>query len=143
MLGEDSRSQVRNVLVMVLMCVMFASLMYVMLVGKLTLGGCTYGSWFRVPQMDSRPGTRAPARGRLVVQVLRDFEDGTVRVSVRGQQVEVADLARVIHAVREETPDAWVTVRADRTLAYKDVSPVLTACADEDNGTVHLAVECW
>jgi biopolymer transport protein ExbD len=75
----------------------------------------------------------------LVVNVT--WQNDTAGFSMDGIKYPSADaLQAVLAARREQNPQAYVLIRADRDVEYSNISDLMTACASAGIGTVTFAV---
>jgi biopolymer transport protein ExbD len=117
-------------LIDVVMCL----IVFYLLVGKLALDQRT-----RVSLPASAVGSTDPAPETLTIVVAP--EGAGARVFVGGEPVEPAALTDRLRAWRERSPAGVVQIRADRTLSFGAVEPVIAACREAGLGSVTLATE--
>lgn len=78
----------------------------------------------------STTGRPADKAGPIVINVVA--EEGTEEpiLLIGEERVMGSHLAKILKDLSELSPDADVQIRADRTLGYGKVAPVLAACRD-------------
>lgn len=93
-------------------------------------------------------GGQEPSDDRaLIVNVVpaddmhRSVDGNGVSIVADGQAIGQADLASMIRTRRLGDPELWIQVRADRTLNFGQVSPVMRACREAGTAMVKLSVE--
>lgn len=62
-------------------------------------------------------------------------------IVLAGEAIPAADLAARLRSALNDHPDLLVQIRADRSLAYGDIAPIIAACRENGISRVRLATE--
>ncbi len=117
--------------------VVMVLIIFYLIVGKLAQD---QRSQLELPR--SEQGYEAREGDVLVVNVLRVEGEGAKSViEVDGLAMDLAVLSEMIRVRLADDPVTVVEVRADRTLAYGRVRPVLGACKKAGAASIRLATE--
>ena len=99
----------------------------------------TYEQQVDLPEAESSeaPEQLAPSRHRLVVHIAADEQ-----WTVTGAPITVEEFRQQLLRLLEEVPadELEVRVRADRTVPYRAIEPLLLTCAREGGWKVNFAV---
>lgn len=117
-------------LIDVVMCL----IIFYLMVGHLAAGR---SSSVNLPSSTTgRPADRA---GPIVINVVAPDEGATEPILLIGEErVMQSQLTKILQDMSEISPNAEVQIRADRTLSYGKVAPILTACRDAGLVSVKL-----
>lgn len=91
-----------------------------------------------LPRVDA--GAR-PSGEPLFVNVGRDQPSGSIFVDVEQQRYTVDELRLLLELRTARVPETGVHIRADRSLSYGAVEPVVRACRDAGVTRVRFAAE--
>jgi biopolymer transport protein ExbD len=119
----------------VIMCL----IIFYLIVGKLAADQLVN---VRLPQ--AHHGLEPTGDRSLIISVLPAINldgSGGVRVLAEGREIRPDELTPLIRAHRLEDAEAWVRVRADRSLEFAQVLPVIRACREVGLANVQLSVE--
>lgn len=114
----------------VLMCL----IVFYLIVGKLASD--------RLPAMDlpRAAGRDQDTPGAEIMLSVREV-GGSVEIQVDGEVTTVSDVESVVARRLAAESDARVLLRADRDLAYGNVSPLVAACRRAGAESIRMAVE--
>ena len=62
-------------------------------------------------------------------------------IFIRGQEKNMNDLAPYLRKEKRETPDIKIVLRADQSIPYQWIAPVLVACAQADIKSVNFSTK--
>ncbi|MBX3378469.1 MAG: biopolymer transporter ExbD [Phycisphaeraceae bacterium] len=108
-------------LIDVVMCL----IIFYLMVGHLAAGR---SSSINLPT--STTGRPADKAGPIVINVGVDEKSGDSVVLIGTERVLESQLPTILKGMSEISPDSEVQIRADRSLGYGKVAPVLAACRD-------------
>lgn len=119
-------------LIDVVMCL----IVFYLLVGKLALDQRT-----RIVLPASGVGSTEPTPQLLTITVAPGGSQGLTAIFIGGEEVRAGELADRLRTWRERSPAGVVQIRADRSLTYGAVAPVIEACREAGLASVTLAAE--
>ena len=111
----------------------------VLIVFYLIVGQMAAESKRTMPLPVASSGSRIVAAEPLVVNVV--VEAGNVSIEVGRQVLNADELAALIKARIADRPETTVQIRADRSLSFGAVEPIIAACRAAGVGTVRIATE--
>lgn len=111
----------------------------VLIVFYLIVGQMAAESKRSMPLPVASSGTRQVASEPLVVNVA--LQDGNVTIEVGRRVLSADELARFIESRIADRPETTVQIRADRSLSFGAVEPIIAACRAAGVGTVRIATE--
>jgi biopolymer transport protein ExbD len=84
-------------------------------------------------------------RDRFVINVVpnKTNADPTIEPSIfiRGQQIGINELAVYLQREKKDTPDLKVILRADQSVSYQWIAPILAACSQADIKSVNFSTK--
>ena len=111
----------------------------VLIVFYLIVGQLAAESKRNMPLPIASSGSRHVASEPLVINVV--VQDGLVVIEVDRRAMNADQLAVLIESRLASRPDTTVQIRADRSLMYGAVEPIIAACRAAGVGTVRIATE--
>ncbi len=123
-------------LIDVVMCL----IVFFLLVGHIARQAAVRG--VRVP-VALHGKTMLDKSGQLIINVVPQASDvpgvaGRPRIEIWSQTVTFADLPALLTAYARRNPGLKLVLRADRSIPYRYIAPVLAACAQAGIGSVHF-----
>lgn len=119
-------------LIDVVMCL----IVFYLIVGRLALTRQA-----RIDLPATAAGQVVDTAGALIVDVAAAAPGAAPSFTLAGQPVTAEVLASTLRARHDADPNTQVHVRADRSLPYSAVAPVLDACRDAGLSSVRLVTE--
>lgn len=116
-------------LIDVVMCL----IIFYLMVGHLAAGR---SSAVNLPS--STTGRSAEKSGPIVINIAPEEGAPEPAILIGEERVMQSQLTKILKDMSEIAPDAEVQIRADRTLSYGKIAPVLSACRDAGLVSVKL-----